>query len=123
MPRVNRSPPKASISSQIQTQSEPNISQAVSKNENSPATSRQKRPRTDCSPSQSLDDFKQEMRDLLAGMRADQRSYLNKMTDQSSKLMSEIADLKRQNTEIQKTNMEIEKSMSFISQQYEAMKN
>lgn len=59
--------------------------------------------------------FKEEIKAMLDVWKESQNTLLNK-------LISEVAEIKRQNTVIQQTNEEIEKSLVFINQQYEDMK-
>lgn len=62
---------------------------------------------------------------MLSTWKNEQKERLTKFTnDQNtslSKLVSEIADLKRQNLAIQKSNGEIEKAITFITEQYDDM--
>uniref|UniRef100_A0A1E1WQT7 FP protein C-terminal domain-containing protein n=1 Tax=Pectinophora gossypiella TaxID=13191 RepID=A0A1E1WQT7_PECGO len=127
MPRVTRSPPQPSNSEIKQVQSEPDIPLATSGEdfENINITSRHKRPRVETSPKSELQDFKTEFKEMLTSWKLESEKNLLKIVEKqdstTSKLMTDIAELKTQNSEIQKTNLDIEKSMSFISQQYEDM--
>lgn len=93
-------------------------------------TSSHKRFRTGTPPSPDrkgvFELFKNDIRAMLESWKTEQaNSSIKIITEQKaimSKLMTDIAELKVQNSEIQKSNLEIEKSMSFISQQYEDLK-
>ncbi|KAJ8721308.1 hypothetical protein PYW07_002083 [Mythimna separata] len=126
---MQRSPPnkfqKKPNTPMDQTQSEPNIIQAVNDPEFSNVHVRHKRPRCD-STSDQLDDFKQEIKDILASWQSEQEQTISKfMAEQKAlvtKLVSDMADMKHQNLEIQKTNIGIEKSIASISDLYDDMK-
>lgn len=130
---TRHTPPNTPNNMISQTHSEPDISSvgATSEHENINIAARHKRARMENSPGSELRDFKlelkEEIKQMLLSWKNDQETSFTKIiTDQNvilSKLVAEISDLKLQNTQIQKTNLEIEKSMSFISQQYEEMKD
>ena len=87
-------------------------------------TSRSKRPRSESSPNNNeLLDFKQELRQLLTTWKNEQEDYLKKIANEQStqlkNLISEIAELKLQNSSLHKSFLDIEKSVSFISKQYD----
>ncbi|KAJ8733077.1 hypothetical protein PYW08_001375 [Mythimna loreyi] len=108
-----------------QTQSVPNIVQAVNDPEFSNVHVRHKRPRLD-SASDQLEDFKQEIKDMLLSWKCEQDETIAKfMAEQKAlvtKLVSDMTDMKQQNLEIQKTNIGIEKSIAAISDLYDDMK-
>lgn len=121
---VQHSPSKNSLKTP-QTQSVPNIIQAINDPEFSNVHVRHKRPRLD-SASDQLEDFKQEIKDMLSSWKCEQDQTISKfMAEQKAlvtKLVSDMTDMKRQNLEIQKTNIGIEKSISSISDLYDDMK-
>ncbi|CAB3249030.1 unnamed protein product [Arctia plantaginis] len=113
-----------------QTQSVPNISQAVCEPEFVNATIRSKRPRLNESPSSQsqLEDFKQELKCEITDMLSSWKdtNVLNLIAEQSgliNKLIADMAELKSQNSQIQKTNKDIEKSITFVCDQYDNLKN
>ncbi|KAJ8717503.1 hypothetical protein PYW08_005902 [Mythimna loreyi] len=82
--------------------------------------------RTRCqafSPGSELQDFKQEILEMLNTWKAEQQAIFSKFSQDQcsclSKLVSEVAELKAQNKAIQKSNQEIEKTISFITNQYD----
>ncbi|KAL0860360.1 hypothetical protein ABMA27_009760 [Loxostege sticticalis] len=77
---------------------------------------RQKRPRGDDCESSSQGSLKHELLAMLADWKKDQDQTLNR-------LCVDISELKAQNANIQTTSYELEKSMNFMSQQYEVIKN
>lgn len=127
MHRSKRTPPAtpASNSSMVQSMSDSDIPQATTTSpyESVNITSRYKRPRSAFSPGNELQDFKQEILDMLNTWKAEeQANFLKFSQEQSSslaKLFSEVAELKSQNLAIQKANIEIEKTVSFINNQYD----
>lgn len=125
---VQRTPPKTPITqttnmSQSQTQSEPDINTAIMMSDyvNS---NRNKRPRRNNSPQGGADLIPVDLQDNTIA------KTLTEQTTLMSKLLSEVAQIKTQNTQIQatnteirKSNEEIEKSMYFMNQQFEDMRN
>lgn len=61
-----------------------------------------------------VDTFKDEIRTMLRDWKMDQDETLQK-------LISDVADLKKQNLKIHNTNMEIEKSVDFLTKKYEEL--
>lgn len=126
MAGLQRTPPQTTNITLAQTQSEPDISSAIEISDY--VTSRNKRPRHEHSPR-----GQQDVEDLLANWKRDQDTRITKMLEDQttfmSKLVTDISEIKAQNTKIQasnaeicKTNAEIERSMSFINQQFEDLK-
>lgn len=127
MPRVQRSPPPPGTSSAVSRVPEPDLPQTMSgeDSENINVKTRHRRPRVDNSPVSGIQDFKKEIKQMLALWKTESDANLLKMVEEQNvtmvKLVADIGELKVQNLAIQKTNLDIEKSMSFISQQYEDM--
>lgn len=136
MANVQRTPPKSTKTSRtpiknLQTQSEPDVSAAISMSQNV-NTNRSKRPRKDNSPpgqSLSLPD----LQDTLASWKVEQDTHISKLLENQSsliaKLASDIAEIKTQNTEIKSSNAEISRSnaelvhtMTFLNDKFEEMK-
>ncbi|XP_046970587.1 uncharacterized protein LOC124537740 [Vanessa cardui] len=126
MPRVQRSPPSNSSTTNItQTSSDSDIPTLIT---NSPyedvnITMRHKRPRTCCSPGSEYQDLKKEIQQMLHNWKTDQEAYFTKFcNDQTStlnKLVAEMTEVKSQIHCIQKSNDEIEKTVVFINKQYD----
>lgn len=64
------------------------------------------------SSEEQLSSFKEEIKIILDEWKVAQNSLLNK-------LITEVAEIKEQNSKIKKTNDEIEKNLLFINKQYE----
>lgn len=112
MPRVQRSPPGQVLQ---HTSSDSDVAKLVSNASVMPYVSqRQKRPRE--TSEENFSDFKSEIKSILEDWKTSQNSLLNK-------LVSEIAEIKQQNTHIKKSNEDIEKALEFINLQYEDMNN
>ncbi|CAB3244176.1 unnamed protein product [Arctia plantaginis] len=109
-----------------QSQSVPNITQAISDPELINVT-RYKRLRTNDSHTSYLDDFKLEIKQMLTTWKRDYEDAFSKaLAEQTSlvaKLVTEVTELKQQNLDIQKSNKEIEKSITTISELYDDMNN
>lgn len=121
-PPKNTSSPSPTITTE-QSQSVPNIVQAVSDPEFTNITARHKRPRLDVSTSDQLEEFKLEIMEMLTSWKRDHDNATAKaMAEQAAlvtKLVSDFAELKLQNLQIQKANAEIEKSVITIGQFYD----
>lgn len=126
MPKTLRSPPTPNRL--VQSQSDPNMAQKQSKAcEENTANPRSKRLRSESSPINEFLSFKQEFKQEIVEMLttwniAHNDSITHIMEQQNTllnKLISEVAELKSQNSGIQKSFLDVEKSMSFISSQYE----
>lgn len=127
MAGVQHSPPKtprAQINnmSQSQTQSEPDINTAIMLSDYV-NINRSKRPRQENSPEGGSV--------LISGDLLDNNitKTLTEQTTLMSKLLSEVAQIKKQNTQIQATNTEIrksndeiEKSMCYMNQKFEDLR-
>ncbi|CAH1646373.1 unnamed protein product [Spodoptera littoralis] len=135
-----RTPPKSSTTTKlIQARSDSDIPQAMSSSPfgNVNTTSRSKRPCPEPSPSpknkepassprnSDLQDFKQEIRQMLTTWKKEQQDYLTKIINEQStqlkRLVSDIAELKIQNNSMQKSFSEMESTVTFISKQYDDM--
>lgn len=79
-------------------------------------SARNKRPRVDETPPKDIQEFTNEIKQMISAWKSDQDKTL-------SKLVSDVSDLKTQCNQIQKSNLEIEKAMEFISDKYEEMRN
>lgn len=140
MPRVARSPPPpvnspshtTGSASLCQSHSEPSLVEAT-ETEHVNTQSRNKRFRSDFSPDKSLNElndfkleFKEEIKSMLSDWNETNSKNLTKIIQTQNtilnQLVSEVAELKKQNSEIQKTNLDIEKSMNFMNSQYEEVK-
>ncbi|XP_026726731.1 uncharacterized protein LOC113493109 [Trichoplusia ni] len=110
-----------------QSQSVPGIPQALNDPEYVNINARHKRPRLDDSANDQLEEFKLEIKQMLASWKQDHDDSIKKMmADQTAlvtKLISDVAELKLQNLQIQKTNIELEKSSITTSELYDDMKN
>ncbi|XP_075990335.1 uncharacterized protein LOC142985986 [Anticarsia gemmatalis] len=99
---------------------------AVAGKENINTKSRNKRPCPNFSPTNQLSDVKEEIKAMLATWKVDQDSQITKLCEQQTallnRLVSDVADLKKQTSVLRNSNLEIEKSMSFINGQFEDMK-
>ncbi|CAH2087533.1 unnamed protein product [Euphydryas editha] len=135
MPRVQRSPPTVPCISLAQTQSEPDLMQVPNEAEPEKGTinviPRCKRPRSELSPGKlHLATFKYELNMNLNDMfqkwqEAHEKNSFKIIENQNTiltKLVSDVNEIKLQNTQIQNLNQEIEKSMIFINEQYEDLK-
>lgn len=127
MPRVRRTPPPETPKA-VLTMSDTDIPQLLSSgpSDNVNAASRSnKRPRACFSPGTELQDFKSEIHQMLRSWKEEQQAYLTKFCDDHTfslnKLVSELAEIRRQNLEIQKSHLEFEKTLNFISIQYDDM--
>lgn len=84
---------------------------------------RNKRPRTEQSPNNCDNDLKQEVMELLKSWKTEFYTKINEVCSKqdllSSKLTTEIAELKIQTTKIQKSNDSIATSMEFFNKKYE----
>lgn len=109
MPRVQRSPQVSPKSQQEKNQPERNASPPK-------VSARNKRPRVDETPPKDIQEFTNEIKQMISAWKSDQDKTL-------SKLVSDVSDLKTQCNQIQKSNLEIEKAMEFISDKYEEMRN
>lgn len=136
MPRVQRSPPSASSSKVPQTQSEPDLTQAVSdQSHGSDAVKvlpRNKRPRSELSPEKcDLANFKRELTsnimDILQKWQETHDNNLMSIIENQNTILntlaSEVNEIKMQNKDILKSYHEIEKSINFVNQQYEELKS
>ncbi|CAG4955529.1 unnamed protein product [Parnassius apollo] len=115
----------------MQSQSDPNI--AVMSNtakENINVNPRNKRPRCEASPINELHNFKEELKREIEAMFASwnkiQTPRLSEKIEQQqstilNKLVSEVYELKTQNSELKKSFLEVEKSVKFVSAQYDDM--
>ena len=123
MAGVQRSPttPRAQLPNLTQTQSEPDITSAVTVSEY--VTSRNKRPRIE--NSQPSGDSPNQHEHQVTG-------FCKKLEEQTSlmaKLVADVREIKAQNVKIQesnaeicKTNTEIERSMSFMNKNFEELR-
>lgn len=69
-----------------------------------------------------LTELQTEIKDLISSWRTDHSALSKLVSDQTaliSRLATDMAELKVQNTNIQKSNSEIEKSIAFVTTQYE----
>ena len=111
----------------MQVKSDSDIPQSVSSSPSGSVntTSRHKRPCPAFSPGSELQDLKHEILEMLSNWKKEQEERFSKFSsDQKSTLstlVTELAEVKRQNIDIQKSNNEIEKTMTFISKQYDDM--
>lgn len=128
---VQRSPPYGTASNKTtlsldHSSSAPDLKEALS-NSNQDfvnLTNRYKRPRMDETESQ-LGEFKDEIKDLLSSWKADHSVLSKLVSDQMAliaRLVTDMAELKVQNSKIEKSNSEIEKSIMFVTEQYEDIK-
>lgn len=144
MALVKHSPPKKGVKSpkgMEQSQSVPNITQAVIDPEFINVAARHKHPRLDdsltdhiCHKLPRLDDsttvqleeFKLEIKQMLSSWKHDHDEAIAKaMKEQTalvSKLVSELAEMKLQNIQIQNKNAEIERSIIATGEFYDDMK-
>lgn len=126
---VHRSPTESTNKPQTSLDhslSAPDLNEAVFTSENVNSKSRTKRPRYDESPQYQLSEFTQDIKDMLSSWKTDHSNLAKLVSDQTSlitRLISDMADLKLQNAQIQKSSTEIEKSITFINEQYEDMRN
>lgn len=127
---VRRTPPNtpATTTNLTQVRSDSDIPKALSSSpyDSINITSRSKRPPPTMSPkTNELQEFKQEIRQMLTVWKKEQEEYFTKITIEQSNylknLVSELASLKSQNSSMQKSFLEIEKSVSFIGKQYDDM--
>lgn len=132
MPRVGRSPPPASDKKKTKVSLDNSFSaldvmEAASDNDQG-FVNTMSRSRLPHSAKQEgiLSEFRQEIKELITSWKTDHSSLSKLVSDQTaliSRLASDMAELKVQNTNIQKSNSEIEKSMIFVTKQYEDIKN
>lgn len=128
MSKILRSPP-STPNVLTQSQSDPNITVLDASDEGRiNKNPRNKRPRCEKSPVNDLHDFKQELKQEIEAMFASwngiQTRELSKMLQQQQSiildnLMSEVNEIKTQNSELKRSFLEVEKSVKFISSQYE----
>lgn len=134
-----RSPPTIPSTLIDQSQSEPDITQAINEPEFVNINSRKKRPRLNDSPrehkhweqlEQFKQDFKNDIKEMLQAWKADQDANAAKQsaaqTEWIAKLVSDMSELKLQNIQIQnankkiqETNIGIKESVEFLSSQYD----
>lgn len=129
MSRLQRTPPAmgATDSGLTYVASDSDIPQAIcSENNNVNTILRHKRLRSDFSPNSNHAEDKQEFKNLIKAWKTEQDEHVNKLCNQQTvalnKLVSEIVELKLQNSSIQETNLEIKKSMCFMNNQFEVMR-
>ncbi|CAG4987827.1 unnamed protein product [Parnassius apollo] len=118
MSLVQRTPPPVSESGLLQVQSEPDMVSAMryeDEIETSNVSTRKKRPRLDGSPLDEYSRLKKDIQQMFKNWAAEQDLKF-------SKLITEISDLKQQNSVIQETNLEIRKFMTFVSTEYDDMR-
>lgn len=125
MPKVPRSPPTTNLA-QSQSVNKANL---VNKTDqaNINANQRNLRPRIETSPGNDFhsfkQEFKQEIEEMLATWHVTHSNTITQMMEKQNtllnKLVTEVSELKSQNSGIQKSFLEVEKSISFISSQYE----
>ncbi|CAG4956543.1 unnamed protein product [Parnassius apollo] len=118
MSLVQRTPPPVSESGLLQVQSEPDMVSAMryeDEIETSNVSTRKKRPRLDGSPLDEYSRLKKDIQQMFKNWAAEQDLKF-------SKLITEISDLKQQNSVIQETNLEIRKFMTFASTEYDDMR-
>ncbi|CAG9790231.1 unnamed protein product [Diatraea saccharalis] len=127
MPKVHRSPPGPSKESTMQSTSEPELA-STKINYGTPETTRNKRLRLNNSPidsqSQSkLDDFKEELMQILSSWKHQQdqtlKNWKSELDTTLSTLVKDVNDLKNQCKEIRQTNGDIIKSIEFNGKCYE----
>lgn len=105
---MQRSPPGQGLQ---QTSSDSDVTKLISSADIMPYVSqRHKRPRE--ASEEKLSEFKDEIKNMLEEWKCSQNSLLNK-------LVSELAEIKRQNTQIKKSNEDIEKALDFMNAHYE----
>lgn len=135
MSKLQRTPPsesKLTGNNLNQTRSEPDISSAVTMGD-CVNTTRSKRRRNDNSPKAGFVPGSQELQLMFAAWKRDQDSSVTTMLSEQAavmdKLVSELADIKKQNNQIQATNVQIRnsnadivQSISFINKQFEELK-
>lgn len=111
MPKTQRTPPK-----EIQhSASNPDITNASQDMEFLNITSRAKKPRIDLHSSE-LQDFRDEIREMLSSWKKDQEQILHKLS-------SDVAEVKLQNEKIHNCYLEMEKSLVFTNAKYEEIKS
>ncbi|CAG4945752.1 unnamed protein product [Parnassius apollo] len=118
MSLVQRTPPPVSESGLLQVQSEPDMVSAMryeDEIETSNVSTRKKRPRLDGSPLDEYSRLKKDIQQMFKNWAAEQDLKF-------SKLITEISDLKQQNSVIQETNLEIRKFIAFASTEYDDMR-
>ncbi|CAG5038777.1 unnamed protein product [Parnassius apollo] len=118
MPHVQRTPPPVSKSVLLQVQSEPDMVSAMRHEdeiETSNVSTPKKRPRLDGSPLDEYSRLKKDIQQMFKNWAAEQDLKF-------SKLITEISDLKQQNSVIQETNLDIRKFMTVASSEYDDMR-
>ncbi|CAG4978870.1 unnamed protein product [Parnassius apollo] len=118
MSLMQRTPPPVSESGLLQVQSEPDMVSAMryeDEIETSNVSTRKTHPRLDRSPLDEYSRLKKDMQQMFKNWAAEQDLKF-------SKLITEISDLKQQNSGTQETNLEIRKFMAFASSEYDDMR-
>lgn len=111
MSRVVRSPTQIELQHTMSDTDITKVHQGIA----TPPVVSQRNKRQRQSSEEKMCSFRDEIRDMLKDWKETQNGMLNK-------LISEVAKIKEQNIEIKQTNEEIEKSLLFVNQQYEDMR-
>lgn len=111
MPKLTRSPNSGNFQ---QTLSDSDVSK-INPTVSTPVFLSQRHKRQREPSEEDFSSFKKEIKAMLDDWKDSQTSLMNK-------LISEIADIKTQNSEIKLTNEDIQRSMTFLNDQYENFK-
>lgn len=119
MPKTNRTPPSTPRMEVQRAISNPGIVVTPTDAEFVNTSKRSKRPPSESSPTNDLENFKEEIRAMLTKWNADQEANLKNLT---TKITMELAELKLQNEKLQNIRLEIEESASLMNEKYEEIK-
>lgn len=120
MSPLKRAPPSTPKIEVQRASSNPNITDKTRDAELLNITQRSKRPRSESSNANDLEDFKTEIREMLTKWKSDQDASLKTFM---FKITQELSELKLQNEKLQNVKIEMQESASLINEKYEEVKS